>query len=206
MLSDTPKQFMLLNGKPILMHSIEAFYYSDLNPEIIIVLNIDFHDYWENLCLKYNFSIPHKLVKGGLQRFDSVKNGIKAVKGKAIIAIHDAVRPLPSNQLITRSFLVAQQSGTAISAIKSKDSVRQSTENSSKALNREEIYLIQTPQTFQSEILNKAYLQEYRNEFTDDASVVERTGIAINVIEGESKNIKITFPEDILLAEFYLKQ
>jgi 2-C-methyl-D-erythritol 4-phosphate cytidylyltransferase len=206
MLSDTPKQFMLLNGKPILMHSIEAFYYSDLNPEIIIVLNIDFHDYWENLCLKYNFSIPHKLVKGGLQRFDSVKNGIKAVKGKAIIAIHDAVRPLPSNQLITRSFLVAQQSGTAISAIKSKDSVRQSTENSSKALNREEIYLVQTPQTFQSEILNKAYLQEYRNEFTDDASVVERTGIAINVIEGESKNIKITFPEDILLAEFYLKQ
>jgi 2-C-methyl-D-erythritol 4-phosphate cytidylyltransferase len=206
MLSDTPKQFMLLNGKPILMHSIEAFYYSDLNPEIIIVLNIDFHDYWENLCLKYNFSIPHQLVKGGLQRFDSVKNGIKAVKGKAIIAIHDAVRPLPSNQLITRSFLVAQQSGTAISAIKSKDSVRQSTENSSKALNREEIYLVQTPQTFQSEILNKAYLQEYRNEFTDDASVVERTGIAINVIEGESKNIKITFPEDILLAEFYLKQ
>jgi 2-C-methyl-D-erythritol 4-phosphate cytidylyltransferase len=206
MSSEIPKQFMLLNGKPILMHSIEAFYHSDLKPEIIIVLNIDFHNFWEELCLKHNFSIPHKIVKGGLQRFNSVKNGLKAVNGKAIIAIHDAVRPLLSNQLITQSFLVAQESGTAIAAIKSKDSVRQQFRNSSKALNREEIYLVQTPQTFQSEILNKAYLQEYRNEFTDDASVVERLGISINIIEGESKNIKITFPEDILLAELYLKQ
>ncbi len=206
MQSETPKQFMLLNGKPILMHTIEAFYHSDLKPEIILVLNIDFHTFWENLCIKHKFSIPHTLVKGGLHRFNSVKNGINSIKGKAIIAIHDAVRPLPSNKLITRSFIVAEETGNAIAALKSKDSVRQQMGDLSKSLNRDDIYLIQTPQTFRSEILNKAYKQEYRNEFTDDASVVDRLGVSINLIEGESQNIKITFPEDILIAEFFLKQ
>ncbi|WP_395626540.1 2-C-methyl-D-erythritol 4-phosphate cytidylyltransferase [Daejeonella sp.] len=206
MQSETPKQFMLLNGKPILMHTIEAFYYSDLKPEIILVLNIDYHIFWENLCIKYKFSVPHTLVKGGLQRFNSVKNGINLIKGKAIIAIHDAVRPLPSNKLITRSFIAAEATGNAIAALKSKDSVRQQNGNLSKSLNRDQIYLVQTPQTFKSEILSKAYKQDYRNEFTDDASVVERMGISINIIEGESQNIKITFPEDILLAEFLLNR
>jgi 2-C-methyl-D-erythritol 4-phosphate cytidylyltransferase len=206
MQSDVPKQFMLLNGKPILMHTIESFYYSDFKPEIILVLNVDFITYWEQLCEKYNFLIPHTLIKGGLQRFHSVKNGIKAIKGDSVIAIHDAVRPLASNELICRSFKEAEESGNAIVAIKSKDSVRQQKGNSSLSLNRDEIYLIQTPQTFQFELLNTAYKQEYSNEFTDDASVVERTGITLNLIEGESKNLKITFPEDLSLAEFYLSQ
>lgn len=206
MQSDIPKQFMLLNGKPILMHTIEAFFYSDFKPEIIVVLNVDFITYWEQLCEKYNFSIPHTLIKGGLQRFHSVKNGIKAISEDSIIAIHDAVRPLASNELICRSFKEAEQLGNAIVAIKSKDSVRQQKGNSSLPLNRDEIYLIQTPQTFQFELLNNAYKQEYSNEFTDDASVVERTGITLNLIEGESKNLKITFAEDLSLAEFYLSQ
>jgi len=206
MQSDVPKQFMLLNGKPILMHTIESFYYSDFKPEIILVLNVDFITYWEQLCEKYNFLIPHTLIKGGLQRFHSVKNGIKAIKEDSVIAIHDAVRPLASNELICRSFKEAEQLGNAIVAIKSKDSVRQQKGNSSLSLNRDEIYLIQTPQTFQFELLNTAYKQEYSNEFTDDASVVERTGITLNLIKGESKNLKITFPEDLSLAEFYLSQ
>ena len=206
MQSDVPKQFMLLNGKPILMHTIESFYYSDFKPEIILVLNVDFITYWEQLCEKYNFLIPHTLIKGGLQRFHSVKNGIKAIKEDSVIAIHDAVRPLASNELICRSFKEAEESGNAIVAIKSKDSVRQQKGNTSLSLNRDEIYLIQTPQTFQFELLNTAYKQEYSNEFTDDASVVERTGITLNLIEGESKNLKITFPEDLSLAEFYLSQ
>jgi 2-C-methyl-D-erythritol 4-phosphate cytidylyltransferase len=197
---------MLLNGKPILMHTIESFYYSDFKPEIILVLNVDFITYWEQLCEKYNFLIPHTLIKGGLQRFHSVKNGIKAIKEDSVIAIHDAVRPLASNELICRSFKEAEQLGNAIVAIKSKDSVRQQKGNSSLSLNRDEIYLIQTPQTFQFELLNNAYKQEYNNEFTDDASVVERTGITLNLIEGESKNLKITFAEDLNLAEFYLSQ
>ncbi len=204
MLSEVPKQFMLLRGRPVLMHTIEAFDKSDYNPEIIVVLNVDFHQYWENLCLLHNFSIPHKLVKGGTQRFDSVKNGIKAIKTKAIVAIHDAVRPLLSKQLIDRTFEEAERSGNAVAAIKSRDSVRQNTGTHTIPLDREEIYLIQTPQTFSSEILKKAYTQEYRNEFTDDASVAEKLGIKINLIDGETRNFKITFPEDIRLAEIYL--
>jgi len=204
MLSEVPKQFMLLRGRPVLMHTIEAFNKSDYNPEIIVVLNVDFHQYWENLCLLHNFSIPHKLVKGGTQRFDSVKNGIKAIQTKAIVAIHDAVRPLLSKQLIDRTFEEAERSGNAVAAIKSRDSVRQNTGTHTIPLDREEIYLIQTPQTFSSEILKKAYTQEYRNEFTDDASVAEKIGIKINLIDGETRNFKITFPEDIRLAEIYL--
>jgi 2-C-methyl-D-erythritol 4-phosphate cytidylyltransferase len=204
MLSEVPKQFMLLRGRPVLMHTIEAFFKSDYNPEIIVVLNVDFHQYWENLCVLHNFSIPHQLVKGGTHRFDSVKNGIKAIKTRAIIAIHDAVRPLLSSQLIDRSFDEAERSGNAVAAIKSRDSVRQHIGTHTVPLDREEIYLIQTPQTFSSEILKKAYKQEFRNEFTDDASVAERSGIKINLIDGETRNFKITFPEDIRLAEIYL--
>ncbi len=204
MLSEVPKQFMLLRGRPVLMHTIEAFNKSDYNPEIIVVLNVDFHQYWENLCLLHNFSIPHKLVKGGTQRFDSVKNGINAIRTKAIVAIHDAVRPLLSKQLIDKSFEEAERSGNAVAAIKSRDSVRQYNGTHTIALDREEIYLIQTPQTFSSDVLKKAYKQEFRNEFTDDASVAERSGIRINLIVGETKNFKITFPEDIRLAEIYL--
>ena len=204
MLSEVPKQFMLLSGRPVLMHTIEAFNKSDYNPEIIVVLNVDFHQYWENLCLLHNFSIPHKLVKGGTQRFDSVKNGINAIRTKAIVAIHDAVRPLLSKQLIDKSFEEAERSGNAVAAIKSRDSVRQYNGTHTIALDREEIYLIQTPQTFSSDVLKKAYKQEFRNEFTDDASVAERSGIRINLIVGETKNFKITFPEDIRLAEIYL--
>ena len=195
---------MLLRGRPVLMHTIETFYKSEYNPEIIVVLNVDFHQYWENLCVLHNFSVPHLLVKGGTHRFDSVKNGLKVIKSKAIIAIHDAVRPLLSCQLIDRSFQEAELSGNAVAAIKSRDSVRQQIRKHTIPLNREEIYLIQTPQTFSSEILKKAYKQEFRNEFTDDASVAERSGIKINLIEGEHRNFKITFPEDIRLAEIYL--
>lgn len=204
MQSELPKQFMLLNGRPILMHTIEAFYNSELQPEVILVLNVDYHQYWEQLCKQYKFAIPHQLVKGGLQRFHSVKNGLKLIKANSLVAIHDAVRPLVSNLLITEAYRQAEVSGNAVSAIKCSDSVRQVTADGSILLNRDEVYLVQTPQTFKIELLNKAYKQEYRNEFTDDASVVERSGAEINLIEGNTKNIKITFPEDLLLAELYI--
>lgn len=206
MQSDIPKQFMLIKGRPVLMHTIEAFYNSELKPQIIVVLNVDYHPLWEQLCGQYHFHIPHKLVKGGQQRFHSVKNGLKSITGHAVIAIHDAVRPMVSNDLISRSYHKAEKSGNAVAAIKCRDSVRQKSGNTSIPLNREDIYLVQTPQTFQYSILNKAYKQEYRNEFTDDASVVERSGVSINLIEGENKNLKITFPEDILLAELYINK
>jgi 2-C-methyl-D-erythritol 4-phosphate cytidylyltransferase len=205
MQADVPKQFLLLNGKPLVMHTIEAFYNSDLHPEIILVLNVDFHKYWEDLCVQYNFNVPHILVKAGSQRFFSVKNGLKFAKGTSIIAVHDAVRPIISNSLITAAYREAEKSGSAVPALVSRDSVRQKSGDSSFVLNRNEIFFVQTPQTFNSKLLNNAYKQPYRIEFTDDASVVEKSGTPVNLISGDAKNIKITFPEDLILARAYLK-
>ena len=201
-----PKQFLLLKGKPVLMHTIQAFYNSDSKPSVILVLHVDFHSYWEQLCKEHGFHIPVKLIQGGETRFHSVKNGLNAIDDSSnfIIAIHDAVRPLISKRIIESSYKHAAQYGNAIVAIKSRDSVREVRENISKTLVREEIYLIQTPQTFQSLQLKKGYIQNYRSTFTDDASVVEATGVKINLIEGSYKNLKITFPEDIGILELLM--
>lgn len=205
--SAVPKQFLLLNGLPTLMHTINAFHNCQTHPEIIVVLPSDSHDYWNTLCTSHNFDIPHQLVSGGETRFHSVKNGLGLINDEdAIIAVHDAVRPLISNEIIDDSYECAAKYGNAIVAIKSRDSVRQIKDNRSVSLVRDEIYLIQTPQTFQLAQLKNAYLQPYHNNFTDDASVVEQTGVNINLISGSYQNIKITFPEDIAIAEFLLKQ
>lgn len=204
MKSDVPKQFMLLAGKPVLMHTISSFYASAYQPEIIVVLHTGYHTYWTDLCNAHNFIIPHTLVPGGSERFYSVKNALNLISDHAIVAIHDAVRPCVSNQLIDSAYQLAEQAGNAVAAVKSKDSVRQTTSYGSINLKRDEIYLVQTPQTFQSELLLKAYGQEFTSEFTDDASVVEKSGVQINLIQGEPGNLKITFPEDIRIAEFYL--
>lgn len=207
MRSAVPKQFLLLNGIPMLMHTINAFHFSHTQPQIIVVLHPDSHGIWNELCAEHNFTIPYQLIDGGETRFHSVRNGINAIEAEdAIIAIHDAVRPLVAKEIIDDSYDCAEKYGNAIVAIKSRDSVRQIKDNRSQSLNREEIYLIQTPQTFQAEQLKKAYLQPYQESFTDDASVVEQTGVNINLIGGSYQNMKITFPEDIAIAEFLLKQ
>lgn len=207
MRSAVPKQFLLLNGVPVLMHTINAFYLSKNQPQIIVVLHPESHEYWTHLCTEHNFTVPHQLVSGGETRFHSVKSGINAINDdEAIVAIHDAVRPLVTGEIIDESYDIAEQYGNAIVAIQSRDSVRQIRENRSQSLNRDEIYLIQTPQTFQAAQLKKAYLQPYQDIFTDDASVVEQTGVNINLISGSYQNIKITYPEDVAIAEFLLKQ
>jgi 2-C-methyl-D-erythritol 4-phosphate cytidylyltransferase len=206
MQQDIPKQFLLVAGKPVLMHTLEAFYQSEPRPEIIVVLNVDYHEYWGKLCKTHQFSIPHTLVKAGQERFFSVKNGLKLVKGKALVAIHDAVRPSIKKEKIEEAFSYAEINGNAVLAIQSKDSVRLSDTKGNKALARELVYLIQTPQIFTSNVLQKAYQQEFRTSFTDDASVVEHAGVAIHLVEGDPKNIKITYPEDLALAEVFLKQ
>ena len=207
MQSLVPKQFMLLNGKPVLMHTIEAFYNSDTQPQVILVLPTGSHTFWEQLCAEHNFTIPHQLVTGGETRFHSVKNGLDVISDDAesVIAVHDAVRPLSSKQIIDKSYRYASKHGNAVAAVKSRDSIRRLKDRISESLLRDEIYLVQTPQTFQSTQLKKAYLQPYNSRFTDDASVVEETGIKINLIEGDYRNIKITFPEDIAFAELILK-
>lgn len=201
-----PKQFLLLHGRPILMHTIEAFYHSHSHPQIITVLPDEYHSYWEELCVSHEFNIPHTLVKGGQTRFHSVKNGLETIDAaeNAIVAVHDAVRPLTKPHVIDDAYIRAAQNGNAIAAVKSRDTVRRLQGGVSTHMLRDEIYLVQTPQTFQLSQLKNAYQQPYSEKFTDDASVVEAAGYPINLIEGSHTNIKITFPEDIALAEVLL--
>ncbi len=207
MQSTIPKQFLLLNGKPVLMHTIEAFNNSEAKPKTILVLPVDYHQYWQQLIKEHSFTIPHQLVTGGETRFHSVKNGLEITDSDAgtLIAVHDAVRPLISGIIIDKSYRYAAEHNNAITAVKSRDSVRLIEDGTSKNLIRDNVYLVQTPQTFLAAQIKKAYLQPYSPRFTDDASVVEETGIKINLIEGSHQNIKITFPEDIEIAEMILK-
>jgi 2-C-methyl-D-erythritol 4-phosphate cytidylyltransferase len=203
--SEIPKQFLNLSGTPILMHTIKAFYQNETKPHIILVLAKADEERWQTLIKQYQFGVPHQIVIGGKERFHSVHNGLKTITNKnAIIAIHDAVRPLVSQKTITNCFINALKNGNAISAIPSKDSVRSLVNQKSKALNRSEIYLVQTPQTFTYQQLNVAYNQNFESFFTDDASVVEKAGFTINLENGDEFNFKITFKEDLTLAEALL--
>lgn len=203
--STIPKQFILLNNQPILMHTIQAFHQNDYNPKIILVLAKADEELWNNLIQQYNFNISHQIVYGGEERFHSVKNALAIIDDKqAIIAIHDAVRPLVSQQTISNCYRKATESGNAIAAVPSKDSIRKLEREKSIALLRSEIYLVQTPQTFSANQLSVAYQQEFNTSFTDDASVVEKAGFDINLEKGDEFNFKITFKEDLIIAEAIL--
>lgn len=199
-----PKQFLLLNHKPLLMHTLCAFFRSRFRPRIILVLNEAQHTYWQELCDLHNFTVQHHLVAGGDERFHSVRNGLMAIKKDGIVAVHDAVRPLVSSTLIDSSYEKALVNGNAVAAVKTSDSIRQLSPEKSTVLDRNRIMLVQTPQTFQLHQLRKAYQQHYMPTFTDDASVVEQAGYNINLLDGERHNFKITFPEDLELASFLL--
>jgi len=206
MQTETPKQFLLLNNLPVLMHTINAFAQSRFHPEILLVLSDQQQSYWKSLCLKFDFKVPHRIISGGTERFYSVKNAIDSIADEGIVAVHDAVRPLISPKLIDQSFSKAEVLGNVILAVQSSDSVRLLKDDTSTALKRDEIYLVQTPQTFILGILRTAYQQPYRKDFTDDASVVETLGTPINIMEGERKNIKVTYPIDLKLAELLIKE
>ncbi|MHA4895516.1 2-C-methyl-D-erythritol 4-phosphate cytidylyltransferase [Pedobacter sp. PWIIR3] len=205
--SAIPKQFLLLEGKPVLMHTLCAFHQCVLNPEIILVLNHEMQEKWKSLCEEFGFDIPHRVVAGGEQRFYSVKNGLSEITGDGIVAIHDAVRPLISPSLITQSFKEAEEKGNCVTGVTPTDSVRRIIDESvTQALDRSELILIQTPQTFDLRIIREAYNSTYVDSYTDDASVVESIGIKINVIPGDRENIKITYPEDIDIATIFMKK
>ncbi len=206
-MSDIPKQFLCLDGTPILIRSINAFkeYNSAIN--IVLVLPDEQIGKWEKLCRTYQFNIPHTIASAGATRFNSVKNGLKKIEdGNSLIAIHDSVRPLVSKKLIVRVFDCAEINGSAIPYIKINDSLRIKTEKAAIPLNRDIVLSIQTPQCFKSELLKKAYQQNYLESFTDDATVVEKLGQEIHLVEGDPENIKITTPKDILIAEALLKR
>jgi len=205
--TEIPKQFLLLNGRPVIMHTIAAFYASAQKPEIVVVLNKQHFNTWKQLCEEYCFEIPHQLVAGGKARFHSVKNALDTIPETAVVAIHDAVRPLITTEIISSAYQQALDKGNAVVAVPSKDSVRwHNGRGISQNLNRSEVFLVQTPQIFQSAILKKAYEQEYLEEFTDDASVVEHSGVKINLFPGDPENLKITFPADLRIASLLLNE
>lgn len=198
--TEVPKQFLELAGKPVLMHTIERFRYFDNSIRIITVIPEDQFKPWEALLKKYSFSAPHTLVKGGSTRFMSVKNGLEVVEKAGLVAIHDGVRPLVSNGTIKRCFEAAEKYGNAIPVINNTNSLRMLTEQGSIPVSRQRIMLVQTPQVFKSELIKKAYSQDYCKDFTDDATVLEKAGALIHLVEGNRENIKITNQEDLLIA------
>jgi 2-C-methyl-D-erythritol 4-phosphate cytidylyltransferase len=202
--SEIPKQYLELAGKPVLMYTIERFKAYDESIEIITVLPENQLRFWADLQKKYSFDIPHTIVKGGRARFFSVRNGLKFVDVPGLVAIHDGVRPFVSSDTMERCFDMAEKLGNAIPVIPPTDSLRVVTEKGSKPLNRLNVRIVQTPQVFSADVIKKAYKQDYLPEFTDDATVVEKAGVKINLVEGNRENIKITTPEDLLISSALL--
>ncbi|GAB6011034.1 2-C-methyl-D-erythritol 4-phosphate cytidylyltransferase [Viscerimonas tarda] len=197
---ELPKQFIPVGGKPVLMHTIEAFYNYDSEIKIIVVLAESYPGYWKQICADYGFNIPHLIAIGGETRFHSVKNGL-ALADSGLVAVHDAARPFASAGLIRRTFNEAALHKAVIPVIDATDSLRETGENnSSKIIDRSKIKLVQTPQVFELDLLKAAYETEYSDTFTDDASVAEAKGQAIFLTKGETTNLKITTPFDLEIA------
>ena len=204
---DLPKQFLLLSGKPVLMHTITAFYEYDPAIKIILVLPDDYNEYWSKLCSDFRFDVPHKIVTGGDTRFQSVRNGLEKVETGAIVGVHDGVRPLIERELIAKVYETAIIKKGAYPVIPLIDSIRElDSQDESHAVDRKKYRMVQTPQVFWSDILIDAYNQEYRNDFTDDVSVVEAAEIIRPaMVEGNPENIKITAAIDLMIAETLIK-
>lgn len=196
-----PKQFLLLKGKPVLFYTIEIFYKYSSDIPIILVLPQDQIIRWKELCFQYQLNISHQIVEGGTTRFHSVKNGLSEIKETCLVGIHDGARPLVSLQTISRTFEMAEIKGNAVPVVSVNESLRVVNEKGNQSVDREAIKIIQTPQCFYSEQIKKAYDQEYKESFTDDATVLEAMGEKINLVEGNIENIKITNPIDLLFAE-----
>lgn len=220
MQSSIPKQFLLIKGLPVLMHTLQAFYLSDLSPEIFLVIAKSEQADWTTLCEKYNFKIPHTVVNGGKDRFQSVFNALLYLKQlnspeyiSAIVAIHDGVRPLVTNSLIKLVYNQAALHSNAVPCLDCRESLRLIEGEDSRVVDRSKYRVIQTPQCFNYEAILEAYEDavaeqfnvnapaQFSQKFTDDASVAQHAGININLVKGEYKNIKITLPEDLVIAE-----
>ncbi|MDC0204641.1 2-C-methyl-D-erythritol 4-phosphate cytidylyltransferase [Flavobacteriales bacterium] len=196
--ADIPKQFLLLNNLPILMHTIKQFSHFE---EIVLVLPQSQFDYWKNICADHSFTQKHTLVEGGRTRFHSVKNGLENIDRNCIVAIHDGVRPLVSKTLIDNLTETISKNIGVIPIVPEKDSIRKIEKENSTYIDRNNVYKVQTPQCFLSTDIKNAYTQNYSEFFTDDASVFESYGGEISTILGEEKNLKITTQEDLKIAE-----
>jgi 2-C-methyl-D-erythritol 4-phosphate cytidylyltransferase len=204
--NDIPKQFLLLKNKPVLYYSIKAFLAAYDDMEVILVLPSEHIGKGQEIIDGYFDSAKFRITTGGRTRFHSVKNGLSLIgKEDAIIFVHDGVRCLLTTKLIKECHQTALVLGSAVPAVSCKDSVRMVTNTGNKILDRKKIRLVQTPQTFHSKILLPAFEIDYKDKFTDEATVVEAFGLKVNLVEGEINNIKITTPQDLIFAEFLLE-
>ena len=200
--ADIPKQFLLLNDLPILMHTLNAF--TDFDKRILVLPQSQIEN-WKTLCGEYNFALKHMLVAGGINRFGSVKNGLRKVDEGSIVAIHDGVRPLISKNLTNKLIATTKKGIGVVPVVPVKDSLRKVDGNNSKVVSRSSLYKVQTPQCFFASTIKDAYKQNFSLFFTDDASVLESNGGKIIAILGEGKNIKITTKEDLRIAEVFMQ-
>ena len=200
-----PKQFIEILGKPIMVHTIEAFLAYDPSIHIVLVLPEAHLPTWTELKAKYLSSQDVSIAFGGATRFQSVLSGLNQVDN-GLVAIHDAVRPMISKEVIGSSFDLAMTKGSGVVMVPLKDSIREKGEDGTVARDRSLYYAVQTPQTFQVELIKQAFAQEESPLFTDDASVYEASGKQVEVVSGDYRNIKITTPEDLILAEALLKK
>ncbi|MBR5595768.1 MAG: 2-C-methyl-D-erythritol 4-phosphate cytidylyltransferase [Alistipes sp.] len=206
MQSSLPKQFMILGDKPVVARTINTFHEALPGAEIVVVLPEEHISLWHNLAARFEVA-PHRCVAGGKERFDSVKNGIKALSDEVeYIAIHDGVRALVSKRLIVGTMLEVESYDAVIPVVDAVDSYRMVEGDDSKVVSRSSLRIVQTPQVFRSDILRRAYEQEFDARFTDDATVVESLGVKIRLFKGERSNIKLTTPEDMVYAEAMLEQ
>lgn len=211
---DLPKQFIPLEGKPVLMHTLEAFHLWDASAELVLVLPEDHQPYWKMLCREIGCKAPHRIASGGETRFHSVRNGLEILSEeikntsegneKTLIAVHDGVRPFVTAEVITACFEEAERNGAAIPVTPMIDSLRVIDRDGSHPVDRSRYVAVQTPQVFDASLLLKAYDQEFSPFFTDDASVVEAMGDPICLVAGNRENIKLTTPFDLLIAKALL--
>ncbi|MBL7962684.1 MAG: 2-C-methyl-D-erythritol 4-phosphate cytidylyltransferase [Flavobacteriales bacterium] len=199
-----PKQFQTVKGRPLLMWTIEAFHRFDPAMPLIVVLPQEHFDIWKALCMGHRFMLPHEVVAGGAQRWHSVKAGLEKVEGIGLVAVHDGVRPLVSEALIARCFDAADRHAAAIPTVPVVPSIRETTADGSRALDRAKLLAVQTPQCFHTDLLRKAFEQAFDSSFTDEASLVERLGVKVALVEGEENNIKVTTAMDLRIVELIL--
>ena len=203
--TEIPKQFLELHRKPVLMHTIQVFHDFDPESKIILVLPEDQHQFWKKLCLKHSFSLQHQVVFGGKTRFHSVQSGLSQIEYEGIVFIHDGVRPLVSKETLERCLETAKKSGNAIPVLPVNESLRKQEGNLNISVDRSQYFSVQTPQTFRTEQILEAFKQEFDTTFTDDASVAEKVGFSIQMVEGNRENIKITTPTDLIIAQALLQ-
>lgn len=199
---EIPKQFIPVKGKPVLMRTLETFYACDPNIELIVVLPVEQRSYWEHLCAEYGFTLPYRITAGGETRFHSVKNGLALVEEDGVVGVHDGVRPFISAEVIANCYAQAATLQAVVPVTDVVETVRHLLpEGGSETVSRNDYKLVQTPQVFTVELLKRAYAQDYKPFFTDDASVVEALGQPVHLVSGNRENIKLTTPFDLKVAE-----